>query len=353
MTSIFGDTDYLQTRGFTVLHKIVLGLVPKQLELELAYCTKDINTVDSSGRTCVSWAAERNDQDKLQTLLAYHADPHIPDNRGSTPFLFVRNIECCKILLDYGAKIDDKNRFGWTAIHQICRNNGSLALLKMLHKAGADINAIDYSGETPLANAVYRRYTHLAKYLIDNGADLEIANSSLDAPIQFAIMSNAHEILTKLIDHGVNLTKTNIQNKTILHHAAQYADMKTLSILKHADVHDISISTLDMRDMSALDYLKDNHNREFQDSFEDLLCLTEVRNKFVSNYQGSEAMAGSAVEPQLAASNSREEANVVSITPFESDDDYDEYEISDRPVVFYDALENVFQALTVEVSSQR
>lgn len=67
MTSVFSDTDYLQTRRFTVLHKIVLGLVPKQLGSELKYCTKDINAVDSSGRTCVSWAAGRNDQDNLRT----------------------------------------------------------------------------------------------------------------------------------------------------------------------------------------------------------------------------------------------------------------------------------------------
>lgn len=80
---MFDDDEFLQNRQFTVLHKVVLGLIPKQLQDELEYSTKDIDVVDSSGRTCVSWAAARGDEKSLGTLLQYGADPNLPDTQGS------------------------------------------------------------------------------------------------------------------------------------------------------------------------------------------------------------------------------------------------------------------------------
>lgn len=101
--SVFANTDYLQTRQCTILHQIVLHLIPRELESELEYSTKDLDAVDASGLTCLSWASARGDEAALETLLAYGADINFPDGAGNKPLHHVKNVACGNILLASGA----------------------------------------------------------------------------------------------------------------------------------------------------------------------------------------------------------------------------------------------------------
>lgn len=49
---------------------------------------------------------------------------------------------------------------------------GNLEVVLFCHKHGADINAVDENGNTPLTLAILAGYTLIANYLIDNGAVL-------------------------------------------------------------------------------------------------------------------------------------------------------------------------------------
>ena len=53
------------------------------------------------------------------------------------------------VLLDYGASLDDRGRYGLTALHYAVRG-GKLPLIKLLLERGAQANALDEDGLTPL-----------------------------------------------------------------------------------------------------------------------------------------------------------------------------------------------------------
>ena len=54
LCSIFSETECIEPREFTLLHKIVLGLLPNDLEQYLQGSTADINGRDTNHRTPIS-----------------------------------------------------------------------------------------------------------------------------------------------------------------------------------------------------------------------------------------------------------------------------------------------------------
>lgn len=363
VASTFADSEFLQTRQFTVMHKIVLSLIPKSLQSELEYSTKDIDAVDSSGRTCVSWAATRGDETSLETLLGYGADPNIPDIQGSMPLHHVRDATCGKLLLRYGANLLARNSFGRTSLHTICRDDGgdgALEMLKTLVEMGIDINATDHDGETALMNASLNRYTHCARYLLANGADPNIVNSSGDGAIHFAAMYDAHAILHELLARGANYSAQNKYGQTILHFGAM-AGTKTISIFTKHGLEGIDVSAVDDGGKSARDKLNeredDSESPDFKSSFEELLQGIENPQKKTPISLQNEALTENfTLTAELAALDITKDRTIMCVTPLSAATDDDDYEdlflhenVGYNPPVFYDALEEIDNALPILV----
>ena len=352
MANVFSDTDFLETRQFTILHKIVLHLIPRTLESELEYSTKDLDAVDSNGRTCVSWAAARGDAKALRILLGYGADANISDGQGCSPLHHASSVACINLLINAGADIKARNIFGHTPLHSICRGSGSLSLLQRLVEAGIDINARDDANETALANAVYCRYTACALYLLENDADMNMANgpnASGDGPIQFAIMQNMHDILRRLLANDVIHTRTNSTGSTILHIAAQHGDFETISILKrHGLASSINVAHLNDAGKTARDILaereKDDESEDVETLFEELLQSIEYPQHHKASHNELEAGVDS-ITTQLAALDALKIATITSYTPVSSEDEDEEEEIGHNPPVFFDAVEDISSGL--------
>lgn len=70
-------------------------------------------------------------------------------------------LKVCETLLDYGecTAIDSKNNQGRTALHIACMK-GHLQIAQLLVRSGADLDAVDDDGNTPL---------HLASQNSHNG----------------------------------------------------------------------------------------------------------------------------------------------------------------------------------------
>ena len=359
---MFSNTDYLQTRQFTILHKIVLRLIPRTIQSELAYSTRYLNAVDSTGRTCVSWAAARGDEDALKTLLHYDADVSLPDGQGNTPLHYVRNSTCVDILLNAGADITARNSFGHTPLHMVCRGTGSLALLKRLIEAGIDMNATDNSGETVLSNATFGKHVKCALYLIRRGADVDIANGVNglgDAPIHMALISDVPAVLKLLLARNANYTRANLFNRTILHYAAGLVCEETLQVLTSHGLKDIDVNARDLDGKTAQDLLRergdDDSNPNFKLQFHQLLETIAAAQR-----PASPAMpARDATDTELPTKPTIEflkDGSGVHFTPLSSDDENDDYEDEDiydggidthGAPMFYDALEELNQAVSV------
>eukprot|EP01018_Ginkgo_biloba_P017317 Gb_03581 [translate_table: standard] len=75
-------------------------------------------------------------------------------------------------------------------LHLACYT-GDLGMLELLLQYGADLNAVDYYGRTPLHHCTFRRMNPLAKLLITRGASTVIADGGGKTPLQRAMEMGA------------------------------------------------------------------------------------------------------------------------------------------------------------------
>ena len=354
VASIFSSADYIDSREFTVLHKIVLGLISRSVRSELEASTKDIDAQDASGRTCVFWAAARGDAASLQALLEFKADPNIPDIQGNPPIHRVKTPECVSLLLKHGADLHQRNGFGCTALHQICRGDGDVSVLKALVDAGADVNALDGTRESTLVNASLAKYTRCANYLIDSGADVSLRTKSGETALHFAITFHAHSILRRLVgmnpvDVDVGYSLKNSGEQTILHLAAKFSDAETLRILKTAKgVQVVDTAAKDHEEKTAWDLF------EARDFGSDEKTRVEIRTLIedLLDRKGKRAELGTVVVESLLVDTDedlKKDRITTSVTPLagELDDDYEDIVTGDDD--FHDAIEHIHPAEAVEI----
>ena len=80
--------------------------------------------------------------------------------------------------------------------------------IKRLIEAGADVNAKDVNGESPLYRAVDRDSVILAKYLISAGANVNAKDIDGYSPLYYAVDGNNKAIAKLLIKAGVDVIES-------------------------------------------------------------------------------------------------------------------------------------------------
>lgn len=108
-----------EQRKFTRIHKTVLRILHLDLEKQLLYNRSTIDDEDEHGKTALSWAAARGDSKSVETLLRYGASSHISDRIGQGPLrqsIKSHDASCTKLLLAYGAKVDQTDNWRQTAL---------------------------------------------------------------------------------------------------------------------------------------------------------------------------------------------------------------------------------------------
>ncbi|KAH9209876.1 ankyrin repeat-containing domain protein, partial [Leptodontidium sp. 2 PMI_412] len=108
----FDMEEYLETRPFPALHRIVLGITEGTLHTQLKLSTSEINAVDCQGRTVLAWAAIRGDDVSLNTLLDFGADPNLRALNGDAPLHYAVRAQspgCVEPLIEKGANVNAQN----------------------------------------------------------------------------------------------------------------------------------------------------------------------------------------------------------------------------------------------------
>ena len=183
-------------------------------------------SLESIGPTPLATAIKKDDEKMAKLLIEKGV------NVGKDYLLYAKSFEIAKILIENGADVNAKNKSGYTPLHfakkselaKLLIENGAdvnagkgtvgvplydtynIKTAKLLIENGADVNAKSRYGNTPLSNA---RAVEVAKILIENGADVNSIAKDHETPCDKAYSEEIQNLIKE--KGGV------CRNLTILH----------------------------------------------------------------------------------------------------------------------------------------
>ncbi|KAK7094366.1 hypothetical protein V1264_005941 [Littorina saxatilis] len=207
-----------------------------------------VHDKDDEGRTGLLVACKAGQGNIADLLIDLGADVNVSVTSllegPQTPLFFACRtglIRTVELLLKHNAVIDAMNKWKQTALHCACEGKSPTAsadITRLLLDAGADVNAQDMLGRTPLHYAACSGNTETLRRLIHHGADLNATDDEGRTPLHCAYMaSKPGIIITQLVEAGAGIGR--------VHQAVVRGDVDALMTLlqQGADVnqHDTSM----------------------------------------------------------------------------------------------------------------
>lgn len=187
------DITAVDGQGNTALHLATSGPTGLWAVRLLLEHEASIVAKDSSGKTVLHLAAQKDKSDDrttlLRMLLENGADPNAIDNTGSSPLHF------------------------WAGL----TNPESVA--ELLLQYGADIEACNDARARPLHEAVRRGMVKNAQVLLEHGADVEASEKGGRRAMHIAATSKNFWMVEKLLEFDADLNAQADGGLTPLHHA--------------------------------------------------------------------------------------------------------------------------------------
>ena len=261
LQTIFPGDDFIEDQKFTLLHQIVLGLKPLDLEAQLADSPKSvIDQGDAAGRTALWWAIRRADYTSTFLLISYGANINKRSFSGSTSILLAlesKNQAIIRLLLKHNCDMAAAPS-GWLPLHYCAFFGSDLDILQTVLARGVDINSAAASSvkTTALIQAAQEGHPGICSYLLTHGADSNRVDQDGHCALHVAIQNNSHEALSCLLENHSDYTIKTKAGETLLHYAAQFGDMDCLRTLH---THDLMALSTEHRVTSH------SHNQRFKD----------------------------------------------------------------------------------------
>ncbi len=201
------------------------------------------NLPDKYGKTPLYYAASFNEAKTVALLLTYHADPNARAARRETEFpatplqyaAELGNLHIASELMAAGARVDTVGNGGRTALHFAVLGR-HLDLIQFLIEKGADLNARDREGTSPLDDAVWRGSLDAAAILLAHGARLNEAEVKTGAtPINEAAYLGRTELVKYLLQFNPDLAIADNRGYTPLENAVRKGKEEAALLLLAAE----------------------------------------------------------------------------------------------------------------------
>jgi len=132
------------------------------------------------------------------------------------------NIEAAKQAIDDGADVNAKDKRGQTPLLNAAPPMGHKEIIELLIAKGADVNAKTESGWNPLHRAAIHGHKEIAELLITKGADVNAKDNYDYTPLHKAALDGSKEVVELLIAKGADVnakdedggTPLDLANKT-------------------------------------------------------------------------------------------------------------------------------------------
>ncbi len=158
-------------------------------------------------------ATRDGDLEQVRALIDAGADLDAQGDNGETPLntaILEGHVLVASLLIDRGADIQARNKGGFTPLHAAAYVN-AVEIAEQLLSSGADINdQMNKAGGTALSVASEEGHAGVVKVLIDHGADLEAAERNGYTPLTRALWRGHKEVMALLQRSGAKCQSVEI-----------------------------------------------------------------------------------------------------------------------------------------------
>lgn len=144
----------------------------------------------------------------------------------------------------------DKTVNGDTPLHTAARRGKIDLITHLVRKQGADINAVDNFGNTPLHSAVHNGHFRVAKLLVDLGANVRTCDKFGNTPLFEAVCNGSRDLTELLLKNGANVNTRNNHGNTPIFDAV--VRKKSYDIIKLLVEYGSSLNTRNRHGMTPI-----------------------------------------------------------------------------------------------------
>ncbi|XP_077283110.1 uncharacterized protein LOC143909084 [Arctopsyche grandis] len=244
----------------TVLHWAVQG-GNNQILQRLLDEGFDLNATDDDGDTPLLCAAMSGHLFKIMVLLSKGADPKIMNYYGDT-LLHCAAYKCCnmalEVIMGLGFDLTSVDNDGKSPLHSAVIG-GNISAVKFFIEKGIEPNITDINHRSPLHDVVLIEDSftsnidiEIAKLLIQHGANINAADKSGCTPLHFAADANKYKLTKMLLEEGAEINARDNGSQTALH-KMKNASADLIDMLMNSGPDQINI--FDVYGKSPLYYL--------------------------------------------------------------------------------------------------
>lgn len=241
----------------------MLQIRPGSVVEELGRSTADLDVLDTTGRSPLSWAAQRGEAETVKVLLTYGANPNNVDSSKMTPLHYAAQATeptCLQPLLESGSMITQQAR-GWSALHYVCCFHDDIKYVKLLLDYGVDVDTRTYVRKTALSLAIIRNHVKSAAFLIGKGADLDILDNEGQSPLALSIKFGHLESMKLLLRSGATHRLLSEGDDTLLHLVAKFPNGRVIDYLSACDLRDVDLGARNKDGLTARELIQ-MHNTD-------------------------------------------------------------------------------------------
>jgi ankyrin repeat protein len=224
---------------FPLLSAVMLGrrgVVPGLLTARA-----NLNLADMEGNTPLTQAFIKQQPEIVSMLLGAGTDVNKKGTQGGTALLWAipkSNLPQCaenlRKVLDAGADLESREEHGFTALMLSLDSIDLLPTTTLLIQRGADVNARDSSGNTPLMVGAVGGNLAQLKLLLKHGARINDSNGQDLTAVMIAVEKRDREAVRELVKAGADFQAKDFAGHSALTRAVWAGDAGMLEVFRTA-----------------------------------------------------------------------------------------------------------------------